>query len=286
MTSAVADDWPRRVAVLGVGLLGGSVALAIRRVRPQTTLVGFARSAEKRERLRSIGMVDIAVDSIEASCRDCDAIVVATPVDRIAAMVIEAAAVCATDCLITDVGSTKAGIVTAVSADPAASRKFIAAHPIAGSEKSGDQHASATLFDGKVVVLTPTDRAAEDLLEKADHFWRLTGGVTLPMQAGEHDAHLAAVSHVPHLVSALVARMADPEARPLVGSGWQDITRVAAGDPTLWTAICRENRTAIGQQLERLATELDQLRGLIDEQDDETLRSWLAEAKRVKEQTK
>jgi prephenate dehydrogenase len=286
MCNSVADDWPRRVAVLGVGLLGGSVAKAIRRVRPQTMFVGFARNQEKCEQLKASGVVDVAVSSIEEASGDCDAIVVAAPVDQIARMVIEAATRSPASCLITDVGSTKRGIVEAVSSNSTALMKFIAAHPIAGSEKTGAQHSSATLFDDKVVVLTPTERTDANLLEKANHFWQLTGGKTLQMRPDEHDAHLAAVSHVPHLVSALVARMAEPEARTLVGSGWQDITRVAAGDPTLWTAICQENRLAILQQLERLSGELDQLRQIIDGQDDETLRSWLAEAKRVKEQTK
>ena len=119
------------------------------------------------------------------------------------------------------------------------------------------------------MVLTPTDQTDANQLEKADHFWRLTGGMTKQMSPLEHDAHLAAVSHVPHLVSALVARMAEPESRPLVGSGWQDITRVAAGDPTLWTAICQENRAAIGQQLEKFSGELDRLRQLIEGEEDD-----------------
>ena len=286
MTNAVADDWPRRVAILGVGLLGGSVALAMRRVRPQTTFVGYARSPEKRQRLIETGIVDFAVASIEEASRDCDVIVVATPVDQIAAMAITAAQASPDSCLITDVGSTKNRIVEAVSSQPAAASKFVAAHPIAGSEKSGAQYADETLLDEKLVVLTPTDQTDGNQLEKADHFWRLTGGQTKQMSPLEHDTHLAAVSHVPHLVSALVARMAEPESRPLVGSGWQDITRVAAGDPTLWTAICRENRVAIGQQLEKFSGELDRLRQLIEGEQDATLMSWLAEAKRVKEQTK
>ena len=286
MTNAVADDWPRRVAIVGVGLLGGSVALAMRRVRPQTTFVGYARDEEKRQRLTDNGIVDIAVGSIEQASRQCDVIVVATPVDHIAAMAITAAKASPDDCLVTDVGSTKRRIVEAVSGEPAAAGKFVAAHPIAGSENSGAQYAAETLLDEKLVVLTPTDQTDAIQLEKADHFWRLTGGQTKQMSPREHDAHLAAVSHVPHLVSALVARMAKPESRSLVGSGWQDITRVAAGDPSLWTAICQENRAAIGQQLEAFAGELDRLRQLIEGEDDATLTSWLAEAKRVKEQTK
>lgn len=279
------SDWPRRVAILGVGLLGGSVGLALRRRIPGVEVVGTSRDAGRRELAVRCGAVDIAVESIEQACRDSDAIVVASPVDRIAAMVIRAAAVSPPDCLITDVGSTKATIVDAVSGDPAASAKFLAAHPIAGSEKTGVQHAGESLFDERVIVLTPSGNTDETLTVKGERFWQLTGGRTIRMSPLEHDTHLAAVSHVPHLVSALVARMVDPAARPLVGSGWRDITRVAAGDPTLWTAICRENRPAISDQLGQLAQSLSQLQQLVDRGDDDELFRWLAEAKNAKEET-
>jgi prephenate dehydrogenase len=290
MTNSIADDWrgqdwPRRVAILGVGLLGGSVALSARRARKGTVWLGLARSPEKRERLQRSGIVDVAADSVEATVAGCDVVVVASPVDQIAALVLEAAVHCPAECLITDVGSTKGRIVAAVAADPLARGKFLAAHPIAGSEKTGAEHASPTLFDGKLIVLTPGESTDPKLLAKATHFWQLTGGRTKSMSAAAHDAHLAAVSHVPHLVSALVAKLTRPEARSLVGSGWEDITRVAAGDPSLWTAICQENRQAIGRELARYAEELSRLCRILDTEDDERLWSWLAEAKRVKEQS-
>ena len=102
------------------------------------------------------------------------------------------------------------------------------------------------------------------------------------MSAAEHDTHLASISHVPHLVSALVARMATDQSRPLAGSGWEDVTRVAAGDPTMWTAICGQNRQAIAMELERFAKELELLRQTIGDSDD-AIRKWLDEAKRIKE---
>ncbi len=277
--------WPHRVAILGVGLLGGSLALALRRRRPQIELIGTSRSHANRELAILRGVVDQTVESLEQACQGCDVVVVAAPVDSIAAMVVEAAAASPQHCLITDVGSTKAGIVETVSRDPRALAKFVAAHPIAGSEKTGVEHASETLFDEKVIVITPDANTDPLLSERAEHFWQLTGGRTTRMSASQHDAHLASVSHVPHLVSALVARMADPQARELVGSGWRDITRVAAGDPALWTAICQQNRTAISAELQRLAGSLDQLKRMIDGANDDELFRWLADAKRCKEQT-
>jgi prephenate dehydrogenase len=183
------------------------------------------------------------------------------------------------------VGSTKRQIVASVDVHAAASRKFVAAHPIAGSEKSGPENATSSLFDEKLVVVTPTETTSPELLEKAHQFWQLTGGQTCEMTPSEHDTHLAAISHMPHLVSALVAKIASPEALPLAGSGWRDITRVAAGDPTLWAAICSENRAAIGSELKQFAEELERLRQLLQNADDAALHQWLTEAKKIKEQS-
>ncbi|TWU58196.1 prephenate dehydrogenase [Rubripirellula reticaptiva] len=278
------DNWPRRVAILGVGLLGGSVAMSIRRSRPETVFVGYSRSTDRLADAIRRGIIDEATDSIGDACRDCDAVVVATPVDRIAAMVIEAAGHCPDDCLITDVGSTKSGIVAAVEKDACAAAKFVAAHPIAGSEKSGSQYAVANLFDHKVVVVTPGKAADSAMVQRTDRFWKMTGGKTVTMSVADHDDYLAAISHVPHLMSALVARMTPPVARSLVGTGWKDITRVASGDPEMWTAICRENRPAIVTELARLAEELNQLRSIVEDGRDDEMASWLAEAKRIKDQ--
>ncbi len=274
----------RRVAILGVGLLGGSVGLALRKALPEIEVVGTSRNASRRQRAIDCGAVTEATDSIESACRDCDVVVVASPVDRIAAMTIDAAKYSPDECLITDVGSTKAGIVSAVAADEHAAGKFVAAHPIAGSEKTGVENATADLFENKCVIVTPSDNTPEANTVRCVHFWKLTGGRTLLMSPDEHDTHLASVSHVPHLVSSLVARMTSVETLPLTGSGWRDITRVAAGDPTLWAAICQENRTAISQQLGQLATRVAELREMIDDQRDDDLLRWLQEAKNLKDQ--
>ncbi len=117
------------------------------------------------------------------------------------------------------------------------------------------------------------------LTEKAERFWHLTGGQIVTLSPSDHDAHLAAVSHVPHLMSAAVCRLMPNQAKSLVGSGWRDITRVAAGDPTLWTAICRENREAIIAELARLSDDVRTLQQLLEAADDGALHQWLAEAK-------
>ena len=276
------NTWPRRVAIIGVGLLGGSVALALRRRNPDVQVIGLVRNSSKGDILVSRGLLNQFVNNIQDACQDCDCVVVATPVDRLADFVIQAVHHSPDDCLITDVGSTKAKIVEAVSVDPIATNKFVAAHPIAGSEKSGAEFSLESLFDGKPVVLTPAESTPADLLQRAIDFWTLMGGKTIVMPADQHDVHLASVSHVPHLVSALVANSVKEPAGELVGSGWRDITRVAAGDPEMWTAICAANRTAIVRQIDQFASDLDTLKSIVASGDDEALCRWLTEAKDAK----
>lgn len=283
MSSAVPENWPRQVTVLGVGLLGGSVGMAIKRRCPGSTVVGYSRTEAKRELAVRHRAVDRTADSIEAACAGADVVVVASLVDHIAPMAIKAAGATDDDCLITDVGSTKATIVDAVDKDEPTSGKFLAAHPIAGSEKTGVVNATASLFDDKVIVLTPAEQSSPELVSRARRFWELTGGTIVQLSPRDHDAYLAAVSHVPHLMSAAVSRLLPRDAGSLVGSGWRDITRVAAGDPDLWTSICRENRQAICRELARVAGDIQSLQQLLESEDDEALKQWLTKAKAIKD---
>jgi prephenate dehydrogenase len=245
-------------------------------------LTGTARDQAKCQRLTAAKIVDLATTSIDAACRDAELVVVASPVDQITSLVIAAAKASPEDCLITDVGSTKQQIVADLATDSLAAGKFVGAHPIAGSEKTGFEHAQADLFDGKTVVITPSEANSEEQIKRVSGFWELVGGRVCIMTAADHDTHLAAVSHLPHLVSALIARMVTEQSRSLTGSGWEDITRVAAGDPTMWTAICQQNRAAILAELDRFDSELSQLRHTLC--GPETgIHDWLAEAKRIKE---
>ena len=272
------NGFPRRVAIVGAGLLGGSVAKALRRRWPQIEIVALARSEEKHQAIIDSKVFDDAFRSLEETTQDCDVVVIGTPVNRIADLACQVAESTSPECLITDVGSTKAGIVAAIETHHLASRKFVAAHPIAGSEKTGLPYADETLFDQKVIVITPGNTSDPVMLGRAEAFWQATGGKTIHMTPAEHDSHLAAVSHVPHLMSCLVALRADAEALELVGSGWRDITRVAKGDAAMWTAICQENRAAIERELSALSESLRHLCETVRSADDERLQQWFVEA--------
>ncbi|TWU45687.1 prephenate dehydrogenase [Novipirellula aureliae] len=275
--------WPSRIAIVGVGLLGASVAKSIRRRVADMHVVGVVRNPEKRHWLVDSGILDSATDSLSEGCRDADVVVVATPVDRIADFVQGAAADSPPECLITDVGSTKQGIVDAVINNALATGKFVAAHPVAGSEKTGADHAIETLFDGKVTILTPSEKTPAEFVKKAETFWQLTGSRTSLLRPDEHDLVMAAVSHVPHLASSAVARLVNQDSADFIGSGWCDITRVAAGDPGMWLAICKENRSAIEQQLAKLVDSINDCRRMLIENDDAALLRWLDEAKTIRD---
>lgn len=276
--------WLNRVSIVGVGLLGGSVGMSLRQAGVH--VVGYCRREATCDKAVDAGAIDEGFTDISKACEGSDVVVIASPVDRIPALAAEADRSLGDEALITDVGSTKARIIDEIkSLSPSAAEKLVAAHPIAGSEKTGVQHATADLLGGKLVILTPTQNTRPELVERAESFWRQTGSQTISMTPQEHDERLAAVSHVPHLVSSLLASLLDEESVPLVGSGWKDMTRVAAGDPGMWAAICAHNRDAILSQIDQFAGALDSLRQKLASDDPTELLRWLEEAKRRKEAT-
>jgi prephenate dehydrogenase len=276
-------DWPQRIAILGIGLLGGSTALAIRRAQPSVVIHGWSRRKATCDEAVSARVIDTKFDSAEEACRDCDVVVVAAPVDMIPSLVISALESSPDECLVTDVGSTKARIVETVCEHQLAARKFVPAHPIAGREKSGVAYALADLFDQRTVVLTPHTNTDANAIDRAKMFWELTGARVSEMDAERHDMLLAATSHVPHLVSSAVASRLPDDGIPLVGSGWMDITRVAAGDPGMWVAICNENREAICAELRQFAKTVQELMEFLNRADDSQLLLWLAQAKAIRD---
>src|SRR5205823_940411 len=160
---------------------------------------------------------------------------------------------------------------------------FIGSHPLAGSEKRGPEHADANLFDGKLTVITPTAETKQAVLDRASAFWKALGSDVLIMDPEEHDRALALTSHVPHLVAAALVSLLTPDLVPLTASGFRDTTRVAAGDPALWTGIFLQNRDAVAAGLERLTKTLDQFRRALNEEDRGALDRLLAEAKRQRD---
>lgn len=252
------DDRPleRTVAIVGVGLIGGSVGLALRARGLADRVVGIGRNPERLERAQRLGAIDEATTDPVFGVAGASVAVICTPVDRIARDAIQAAADGPDDLLVTDAGSTKGAIVAAVEDDPRGRFVFVGAHPIAGSERQGAAHARSDLFDGRACVLTPTARTPEDRLHRARLFWEALGCRVTTMGPAEHDHALARTSHLPHAVAAALAATIPIELLGLAAGAYRDGTRVAAAEAALWAGIFLENRLPV---LDALASFRDQL---------------------------
>jgi prephenate dehydrogenase len=277
------------VALVGVGLIGGSIGLALRKRRLATQVIGIGRRTSTLRAARAVSAVTATTTRLERGVRDADLVVVCTPVASIAQQVCQSAAVCRQAAAITDAGSTKAQIVAAVeearrSGEPwPEGVAFVGSHPLAGSEKSGPQHAAADLFEGRVVVVTPTADSNPAACKEIAGFWRSLGARVVELSPEEHDQALAVTSHLPHLAAAAIAGTTPNGYAGLTAGGWLDTTRIAAGDPKLWREIFLSNRTNVLSALGELERHLAEFRRALAAEDAAALERLLAEAKQVRD---
>jgi len=275
------------LAIVGVGLLGGSVAKAARAAALARTVVGVGRDAARLERALSDGALDRATTDLDAGVRGADFVLLAAPVLAIEALLDRVWRAAPDGATLTDVGSTKVGIVRRAEA-LAAGRPlaFVGSHPMAGSEQSGYGVARADLFEGATVLVTPTDRTEPRALKAVTGFWEALGARVSALDPEAHDRAVAAISHLPHAVAdALmdaVARFA-PEALEFAARGFKDTTRIAASDPDMWADIFLANRTALGASLGAFRQALAALEGAIAGGSREEIRALLARVKAARE---
>jgi prephenate dehydrogenase len=271
------------LTIVGVGLIGGSVGLAARRRHLAGRVLGAGRQPATLERARQLGAIDEACPDVNAAVRRADLAVFCTPVDLIAEQVLAAAPGCSPGTVLTDAGSTKAAIVAALDGRLPDGVAFVGGHPLAGSEKRGPEHADADLFEGRLTVLTPTPRTDPAALERTAAFWQALGCRVKTMAPEEHDRALALTSHLPHLLASALAGVLPPELRELTATGFRDTTRVAAGDPSIWTGIFAQNRPAVLEALARLEERLGRFRAALEAGDADALTELLAQAKTVRD---
>ncbi len=277
---------PQQIAIIGTGLLGGSFGLACRQHWPQARIIGLSRSERSRQQALDCGAVTMATAELSETCEGADWIIIATPVEQIGSIAIKAAEMANRNSrspLIMDLGSTKGSIVRTIDQHAIASRYFVGAHPIAGSEKTGAANARADLFQQRVVVLTPTANTDQAKLRQAQAIWQRLQANAVEMSPEAHDEALACVSHLPHLMASMLAGLLPPSMNLLVGTGWLDTTRVASGDPELWTSICRENTSAILTQLGAAKHWIERLGGHIQAGEFDRVNELLSEAKAVRD---
>ena len=266
-----------RVALAGVGLIGGSVGLAARR-RLGAHVVGWNRSPAVLERALELGAIDEAVGSV-ADLGDADIAIASVSVDALEGVVRELCAA-APGAVVTDVGSTKQPLVEAIDRD-----SFIGGHPLAGAESTGVEHAREDVFDGAVWYLTPRAQTPGVLYERLARFIAAIGAAPTAIAASDHDRLMATVSHLPHVVANLLVAQATAalggETLPPTGPSFRDATRVAGSNPGLWAQIYRANRAALGTEIDELIGRLEEVRALLDRGDLEAWQGAAAQQRRA-----
>lgn len=274
-----------RVAIAGVGLLGGSIGHALRAAGFAGTRVGIGRRASSLDRALACEAVDEVSLDPAAGVRKAQLVILCTPIGQLDEMFRQIAPGLKSGAYVTDVGSTKAGVVRMAQKILPAKVRFVGSHPIAGSEKTGVEFARADLFDRALCILTPTAQTPPATVRWVRGFWEAIGATTAVMDPKRHDAMLARVSHLPHTVAtALVNLSLADGAIEVAGPGFADVTRIASGDPDLWTDILRTNRVAMIRSIDRLVAELNRLRQRLDDSDFEALRQWLAAGKKARDE--
>ena len=263
-----------RIAVLGVGLIGGSVGLAAREQLDGAEVIGFGRSAERLGRAIELGAIDSAAGSLEDAVDGADACFCCSPVGALKAQVQSALSAAPSSCVVTDVGSVKHDLV-----ERFADERFVGGHPIAGAETAGVEHARADLFEGAVWYLTPSETSSGILYERLHRLVAGLGARPVAIDAKSHDSLLAAVSHLPHVMAnVLVAQAAGRGELPRVGPSFRDATRVAGANSEVWTDIYLANREAIADEIEATSLRLREAADILRGGDADKVTAWNEEA--------
>lgn len=264
-----------RIAVLGVGLIGGSIGLAARR-RLDAEVVGYGRSPERLQRAVELGAIDRAAGSLAEACEGADLVFCCAPVAALPDQAREALAAAGPETVVTDVGSTKGELVGAVGED----ERFIGGHPLAGAETAGVENAREDLFEGARWYLTPTDRSSGLLYDRLRRAVAALGARPQAIDPSSHDRLMAAVSHLPHVLANVLssevadALTKDSERLPDVGPSFRDATRVAGSNPAIWADTFASNREAVADSVDSVAARLREAAELIRSGDREALAAW------------
>jgi len=267
-----------KIAIIGLGLIGSSIAHAARRGKLAKEIAGFDVSAEVRARAAKIGFCDQVYDDITAAVKDAQLVILSTPVGAYKSVAEAIAPHLAKDAILSDVGSVKGAVVRDVGPFVPAGVHFIPAHPIAGTEFSGPEAGFATLFDGRWAIITPLPGADSAAVARLRAFWEGLGSRVDAMEPGHHDLVLAITSHLPHLIAYNIVGTAhdleavtEGEVIKYSASGFRDFTRIAASDPIMWRDVFLNNKDAVLQMLDRFNEDLRQLQDAVREGNGEFL---------------
>ena len=278
------------IAVVGVGLIGGSFGMAARTRGLAGRVIGIGRNEQRLQRARELGAIDELTLTPAAGVAQADLVVVCTPVGLIVPTISKIAAFVKPGAIITDVGSTKAEVVAGAEAAAPACAHFVGGHPMTGSEASGVETATPDLFEGAAYVITRSCRTNEKALERLQTFARRLGARTLVMNPEEHDRCVAVMSHLPHILAAAALEIADLEEHSnpghvfsIAAGSFRDLTRVSGSSPELWRDICLSNRAAIVDALLRFEDTLSRMRRVVETGDGPEVEGLFERARELRE---
>nr|VFJ63090.1 MAG: prephenate dehydrogenase [Candidatus Kentron sp. DK] len=281
------------LCIIGVGLIGGSLARALRKAGVCAHIVGCSRGRENLEKARALGVIDHFETDVGKAVSGADMIVVTVPLLAMEGLFRAMADRLAPDAVVTDGGSAKGSVIEAArAAFGEMPPNFVPAHPIAGTEQSGVEASFDSLFQGRKVILTPVPETDTKARQRVRAMWEATGAIVTEMDAGRHDEILAATSHLPHVLAyALVdmlGTMGGADGRTELfgysGGGFRDFTRIASSDPVMWRDICLANRDAIVPLLARFREELDAIAGQVRERNGDAIETLFTRAKRYRDE--
>ena len=278
-----------RVALIGLGLVASSIALAMRRAGLAGEIVGTARTPETRDIVREMGFCDRVVDSAAETVKGADLVVLAVPVGVMGAVAAEIGPHLATGATVTDVGSVKGAVIEAVAPYLPDNVHFIPAHPLAGTEHSGPRAGFAGLFENRFCLITPDAKVPRDAVDSLEALWNAIGATVEEMDAEHHDLVLGAISHAPHLIAYTMVgvaddlrRVTDREVIKYSAAGFRDFTRIAASDPTMWRDVFLNNKAATLEILGRFTEELFSLQRAIRTGDGDFLHDYFTRTREIR----
>jgi len=278
-----------RLCIIGVGLIGGSFALALRQAGLVKHITGCGRNKANLQKALDLGIIDDYSQDIKQAAKDADLIFIATPVGSFKPVLTELKDVLKADAIITDGGSTKVSVIKAAKeVFGEIPPNFVPGHPIAGTENSGAEASFATLYQDHRVILTPQKETSPEALKIVTQCWQAAGADVVQMEAQHHDLVLAATSHLPHLlafslVNTLTTLDEKQEIFANAAGGFKDFTRIASSDPAMWQDICLANKDALLQHLDHFSADLQQLRTALQDSDANYLHTVFNRAKQSRD---
>lgn len=279
-----------KLCIIGVGLIGGSLARALKKANAVGEVVGSGRDASHLKKAKDLGVIDSYETDISLAVKDCDMVVVAVPLGAMQSVFEKIASVITDDMVITDVGSAKGSVIKAAQAAfKVVPDTFIPGHPIAGTEKSGVEASFPELYENRRIIITPLDTSSSFATSKVRSMWQACGADVVETTIEHHDEVLAATSHLPHMLAfSLVDTLAKMDAKSEIfdfaAGGFRDFTRIASSDPDMWRDICLANGEALVAMINKFSDDLELLSKAIENKDSTYLKETFSRAKKARDE--